>query len=125
MARQMAGKAPTAAVLHQITRQLGLDQPLAVQYWHFLDRLLHGNLGYSYATGEPVNTILAQDLPRTASVVVGGVVLWLVIGLGVGILSAARPRSVFDRVSTFGVLVGLSLPTFVLGQLLLWGSSCS
>ena len=121
VARQMAGKAPTAAVLHQITRQLGLDQPLAVQYWHFLDRLLHGNLGYSYATGEPVNTILAQDLPRTASVVVGGVVLWLIIGLGVGILSAARPRSVFDRVSTFGVLVGLSLPTFVLGQLLLWG----
>jgi peptide/nickel transport system permease protein len=121
VARQMAGKAPTAAVLHQITRQLGLDQPLAVQYWHFLDRLLHGNLGYSYATGEAVNTILAQDLPRTASVVVGGVLLWLIIGLGVGILSAVRPRSVFDRVSTFGVLVGLSLPTFVLGQLLLWG----
>jgi peptide/nickel transport system permease protein len=121
VARQMAGKAPTAAVLHQITRQLGLDQPLAVQYWHFLDRLLHGNLGYSYATGQPVNTILAQDLPRTASVVVGGVLLWLIIGMGVGILSAVRPRSVFDRVSTFGVLVGLSLPTFVLGQLLLWG----
>ena len=121
VARQMAGKEPTAAELQQITRQLGLNQPIVVQYWHFLDRLLHGNLGYSYANGESVNTILAQDLPRTASVVVGGVVLWLIVGLGVGIISATRPRSVFDRASTFGVLVGLSLPTFVLGQLLLWG----
>jgi len=121
VARQMAGKEPTAAELQQITGQLGLNQPIVVQYWHFLDRLLHGNLGYSYANGESVNTILAQDLPRTASVVVGGVVLWLIVGLGVGIISATRPRSVFDRASTFGVLVGLSLPTFVLGQLLLWG----
>jgi peptide/nickel transport system permease protein len=121
VARQMAGKEPTAAELQQITRQLGLDQPIVVQYWHFLVRLLHGNLGYSYANGESVNTILAQDLPRTASVVIGGMVLWLVVGLGVGIISATRPRSLFDRVSTFGVLVGLSLPTFVLGQLLLWG----
>jgi peptide/nickel transport system permease protein len=71
VARQMAGKEPTAAELQQITRQLGLNQPIVVQYWHFLDRLLHGNLGYSYANGESVNTILAQDLPRTASVVVG------------------------------------------------------
>ena len=120
VARQMAGKAPTAAELHQITTQLGLNQPIVVQYGHFLDRLLHGNLGYSYATGEPVNTIVAQDLPRTASVVVGGVALWLIAGLAVGILSATRARSLFDRVATLGVLVGLSLPTFVLGQLLLW-----
>ena len=116
----MAGKEPTAAELHQITAQLGLNQPIAVQYGHFLDRLLHGNLGYSYATGESVNAIVAQDLPRTASVVVGGVVLWLIAGLAVGVLSATRPRSLFDRSATVGVLVGLSLPTFVLGQLLLW-----
>jgi peptide/nickel transport system permease protein len=66
-----------------------------------------------------VKTIIAQDLPITASVVVGGVVLWLVVGLGVGVLSATRPRSTFDRVSTVGVLAGLSMPTFVLGELLI------
>jgi peptide/nickel transport system permease protein len=121
VARSMAGKEPTAAELHQITRQLGLDQPIAVQYWHFLTRLLHGDLGYSYATGEPVTTILAQDLPRTASVVAGGVVLWLIAGILVGVLSATRARSLFDRLATVGVLTGLSLPTFVLGQLLLLG----
>jgi peptide/nickel transport system permease protein len=121
VARSLAGKEPSAAALQLITKQLGLDQPIPVQYWHFLDRLLHGNLGYSYATGESVNAILGQDLPRTASVVVGGVVMWLFVGLSVGILSATHARSLFDRIATLGVLAGLSLPTFVLGQLLLWG----
>lgn len=121
VARQIAGKEPTAAELELITKRLGLDEPLPVQYWQFLDRLLHFNFGYSYANGESVNTILAQDLPRTASVVVGGVVLWLVVGLGVGILSATRARGLFDRLATVGVLTGLSLPTFVIGELLLWG----
>ncbi|HEY4849900.1 MAG TPA: ABC transporter permease, partial [Streptosporangiaceae bacterium] len=121
VARSMAGKEPTAAQLRQITRQLGLGQPVITQYWHFASRLLHGNLGYSYATGEPVTTIVSQDLPRTASVVAGGVVLWLIAGISVGVLSATRARSLFDRVATVGVLAGLSLPTFVLGQLLLLG----
>jgi peptide/nickel transport system permease protein len=120
VARQLAGRAATAQILAEVTKQLGLNQPILVQYWHFLDRLVHGNLGYSYFSGESVNTILAQDLPRTASVVVGGVVLWLVVGLSVGILSATRARSLFDRIATVGVLGGLSMPTFVLGQLLLW-----
>jgi peptide/nickel transport system permease protein len=121
VARSMAGKEPTAAELRQITRQLGLNQPVITQYWHYTDRLLHGNLGYSYVTGEPVTTILSQDLPRTASLVAGGVVLWLLVGIPIGILSATRARSLFDRTATVGVLAGLSLPTFVLGQLLLLG----
>ncbi|MGH3157693.1 MAG: ABC transporter permease [Streptosporangiaceae bacterium] len=119
VARELAGKAATPQVLATVTRSLGLSQPVAEQYWHFLDRLLHGNLGFSYFTGQSVNSILAQDLPRTASVVAGGMVLWLLVGLSVGILSATRARSVFDRLATVGVLGGLSMPTFVLSQLLL------
>jgi peptide/nickel transport system permease protein len=121
VARQLAGRAATAQILAEVNKQLGLNQPILVQYWHFLVRVLHGNLGYSFFNGESVNTILLQDLPRTASVVVGGLVLWLIVGLGVGILSATRARSLFDRVATVGVLAGLSMPTFVLGQLLLLG----
>ncbi|MBO0775241.1 MAG: ABC transporter permease [Actinobacteria bacterium] len=120
VAREIAGKAPTPEILQLINKRLGLDQPIAVQYWHYLSQLVHGNLGYSFINSESVNAIIAADLPRTASVVVGGVVLWLIAGLSVGILSAARARSVFDRLATVGVLAGLSLPTFVLGQLLLW-----
>jgi peptide/nickel transport system permease protein len=119
VARQLAGHAATPQILAEVNRQLGLTLPIPVQYWHFLDRLLHGNLGYSYYSGEPVNTIVAQDLPRTASLVAGGMALWLIVGLSVGILSATRARSLFDRVATVGVLGGLSMPTFVLGELLL------
>jgi len=119
VARQLAGRAASPQVINEVVRRLGLDQPILVQYWHFLGNIVHGNLGYSYYNGEAVKTIIAQDLPITASVVVGGVVLWLVVGLGVGVLSATRPRSTFDRVSTVGVLAGLSMPTFVLGELLI------
>ncbi len=121
VARELAGRAATPQIINEVIRNLGLDQPIMVQYWHFLGNTAHGDFGISYFTGEPVKTILAQDLPITASVVVGGVVLWLIVGLAVGILSATRARSLFDRVSTVGVLAGISMPVFVLGELLIIG----
>lgn len=121
VASEIAGKSPTPEVLHLINVRLGLNQPIFTQYLHYMGHLITGNLGYSFINSESVNTMIAQDLPRTASVVVGAVILWMVVGLSVGILSATRARSIFDRIATFGVLAGLSLPTFVLGQLLLWG----
>lgn len=119
VARQLAGRAATPQVINEVIRNLGLNQPIAVQYWHFIDNLLHGNLGFSYYTGESVDTMVRQDLPPTASLLVGGLVLWLIVGLGVGIISATRARSLFDRVSNVGVLIGLSMPTFVIGELLI------
>ena len=119
VARQLAGREATPAVINQVINSLGLNQSIAAQYWRFLDQLLHGNLGYSYFTQEPVNTIIRQDLPPTISLVIGGTVLWLVVGLGVGIISATRARSLFDRASAVGVLIGISLPTFVIGEFLL------
>src|ERR1022692_4710157 len=117
VARQLAGRSATPQVINEVIRNLGLNLPLRVQYWHFLDNTAHGNLGFSYYTQVPVKTILAQDLPITASVVVGGVV----VGLIVGVLSATRARSLFDRAATVGVLAGISMPVFVLGELLILG----
>jgi peptide/nickel transport system permease protein len=119
VAHQLAGRAATPQVINEVIRNLGLNQPIMVQYWHFIDGLLHFNLGYSYFTQQSVNQMLKQDLPPTASVVIGGVILWLVVGLTVGIISATRARSLFDRFSAVAVLIGISLPTFVVGELLL------
>jgi peptide/nickel transport system permease protein len=119
VARQLAGHAATPQVIALVIHNLGLDQPIMVQYWHFIDGLLHGNLGYSYFNQEAVTTMLKQDLPPTISLVIGGVVLWLVAGLSVGIISATRPRSLFDRSSNVAVLIGLSMPVFVIGELLI------
>ena len=119
VARNLAGRAATPAVIAQVEKNLGLNEPKLVQYWHYLYHLLHGNLGYSYYTQQPVTTIIKQALPATISVVIGGVLLWLIAGLGTGILSATRARSLFDRISTVGVLAGVSAPTFIVGELLI------
>ena len=119
VARNLAGRAATPQVIAEVERNLGLNLPKPVQYWHYLDHLLHGNLGYSYYSQEPVTTIIKQALPATISVVIGGTLLWLIAGLGTGILSATRARSLFDRIATVGVLAGVSAPVFVVGELLI------
>jgi peptide/nickel transport system permease protein len=118
-ARSIAGKNPSPQAVALVTHRLGLDQPILVQYWHYLDRLVHGNLGTSYVLGISVNTILKQDLPPTLSLMVGGAIIWFIVGIAAGILSATRARTLIDRIFTTGVLVGITFPTFVLGLLLI------
>jgi peptide/nickel transport system permease protein len=86
----------------------------------FVWRALHGDLGYSYYSSAPVRQLLASRLPVTASLVLGAAVLWLVLGVGVGVAAARRPRSLTDRTSTVFVLTGLSMPTFLVGLLLIY-----
>src|SRR5258708_37796667 len=64
--------------------------------------------------------MLKADLPPTLSLIIGGAILWLIAGIGFGVLSATRARSLLDRLTTTGVLIGYSMPTFVLGGLLLF-----
>jgi peptide/nickel transport system permease protein len=119
VARNLAGRAATPQVIAEVTRYYGLNKPILTQYLHFMNGLLHGNIGKSYFLQEQVTTVIKQDLPPTISLVIGGVILWLIVGLSVGILSATRARSFFDRFATVGVLAGISAPTFVVGELLI------
>jgi peptide/nickel transport system permease protein len=120
VARELAGRAATPQVINEVISNLGLNRPIMTQYWSFLDDLVHGNLGYSYFTQEPVDSMLRQDLPPTISLVIGGTILWLIVGFAVGIISATRARSLFDRTANVLVLIGLSMPVFVIGELLIW-----
>lgn len=117
-ARVIGGTHATPETLALIRLRLGLDQPLAVQYGQFLRKLLSGDLGESYVNGASVGSLIAAGLPTTMVLVLGGAVLWLAGGLGAGMLAAVRPR--LDRAITFLVLLGLSVPAFVLGLLLLF-----
>ncbi|MGH7765724.1 MAG: ABC transporter permease [Candidatus Dormibacteraceae bacterium] len=119
-ARLLAGRQATAATVGAIRRSLGFDQPISIQYLNFIARLIHGNLGYSYYSSQPVTSLLATRLPVTASLAVGGAILWLLIGVGAGILAATHPRSGADRTVTGFALFFYSMPTFLLGLLFLY-----
>jgi peptide/nickel transport system permease protein len=119
VARTLAGRQASAATVAAINHSLGLDRPILAQYGSFLWRLLHGNLGYSYANFQPVTTLIGQALPVTASLVAGGAVIWLVIGVAAGVLASTRPRSLTDRATTGAALLFYSMPTFLLGEILL------
>ena len=108
-ARAVAGRNPTPQMIKNARHYLGLDKPVPVQYALFLKRLvLHFNLGRSFANRESVNSLVGNAAPVTASLVFGGVLMWMLIALPIGILSALRPRSLLDRASMTGVLVGIS-----------------
>jgi peptide/nickel transport system permease protein len=118
-ARLLAGKNATAQNIKLIRHRLGLDHTLWYQYTHYLWRLLHGDLGYSYQNSESVNHIIAQSLAVTASLAVGAAILWIIMGVSSGVLAARRPRSIPDRTVTGAALFFYSMPTFLLGALFL------
>ena len=119
VARTLAGKAATPQVVAEVSHRLLLDRPFYVQYGHFLWLLLHGDLGYSFYHSESVNSIIKAALPVTLSLVIGASILWVVLGVLSGVLSAVRARSLLDRTFTGLALFFYSMPTFVLGLLLL------
>ncbi len=118
-ARALAGRQATPQTVALIAHRLLLDRPIYVQYQHFIWQLLHGNLGYDYYHDQSVNSLIAAAFPITLSLVAGAAVLWLVIGVLTGVTSAVRTRSVYDRSFTTLALFFYSMPTFVLGLMLL------
>jgi peptide/nickel transport system permease protein len=121
VARVLAGRQATPLQVAQVAHRLLLDRPLYVQYGHFIWQLLHGNLGYDYYHGQSVNSVLASAFPITLSLVIGAAILWLAMGLASGVISAVKTRSLWDRTFTTLALVFYSMPTFVLGLLLILG----
>jgi len=120
VARTLAGRQATAQTVALIERRLGLDLPLWQQYVGFVGRALRGDLGYDYYHQVPVTTIIGQALPVTLSLVIGAAILWLVLGIFNGVVSAVRARSFLDRSLTAFALFFYSMPSFLLGLLLLY-----
>lgn len=97
--------------------KLGLDDPLLLQYWHWLWAVLHGDLGRSFIDNTPVAEALWQRLPVTIELALGSFAVAVVIAVPAGILSAARPNGVANAVGTFIALFGMSVPHFWLGMM--------
>ena len=120
VARLLAGKQASPQTVALVAHRLGLNRPALDQYGSFVWGLLHGNLGYSFYSNEPVTSLLASRIPVSASLALGAAVIWLVIGVATGVLSAVRPRSIGDRTATVISLCFYSMPPFLLGILVLY-----
>jgi peptide/nickel transport system permease protein len=120
VARLIAGRQASEETLAVVRARLGLDQPVIVQYGRFIGRLVRGDLGESFITQESVVSIVKRDIPVSASLALGGAALWLLMGIGAGVVAATRPRSRTDRSITAVALFFYSMPTFLIGQLLLF-----
>lgn len=119
-ARMIAGPHASQATLNQIRHNLGLDKPLPVQYMDYIGRLFHGNLGTSYIYNEPVLHLILTRLGPTAELALGCWLAELIIGIPLGVFTARRARRVSDYVLSAGALVGLSIPPFWLGLVLMY-----
>lgn len=112
------GTDATPQQVQALTRQLGLNRPVTVQYFHYLGQLLHGNLGQSYINQVPVASEIAQRLPSTIELAFAALVVALVIGVPAGLLAGTRPGTWLDRVATSGAVLGVAIPYFWLALLL-------
>lgn len=116
-----AGRTASPDLVAQIRHTLGLDQPIYVQYWNYMKAIvLHFNFGFSYQNNADVARSILGRLPATISLAVGGAVVWLLIGLPVGIISALRPGSRLDRTAMGGALVAISAPVYWLALIVLF-----
>ncbi|MEV7733672.1 MULTISPECIES: ABC transporter permease [unclassified Streptomyces] len=120
--------------VHQVAQQLRLDDPLYLRYWHFLQGIVAGHdystgtsvehcpapcLGLSYQSDQQVTQIILNKLPVSLSLVVGAMVLWLLLGVGTGVLSAWRRGRFTERALTGLTLAGVATPVFVIGLVLM------
>ena len=117
----LAGKGATPEREAFIRHELGLNHSWIVQFWLYLKGIvLHGNLGYSFFTSRPVLGEITDALPATVSLTVGAAVLWFVLGIPVGILSAIKRGSVWDRAAMTAALTFVSMPVFWFALILIY-----
>jgi peptide/nickel transport system permease protein len=115
----MLGETASRADLGQLRADLGLDRPLAEQYARFVGGLLRGDLGRSFFYRKPVLAVIAGALPATALLAAAAMAVALLVALPLGVLAAIRRNRLTDRAALVGSLIGVSMPNFWLGPMLI------
>jgi peptide/nickel transport system permease protein len=115
----MLGQDATPEKVRELRQELGLDQPFVVQFGHFVFNAVQGDFGISLRQGAKVSTLIAERLPATLELAVCAAVIALSVGIPMGVFAALRPRHIMTRVFMTLSLLGVSLPTFLIGILLI------
>jgi len=111
--------AASQADINRLTDELGLNLPLATQYWRWIVDLVHGQLGFSYGSNLPVGTLLQQSYPPTLQLTAAAMAVTVIFGVPLGVLAALKANTVWDTATMVLAVVGLSMPSFWLGLLLI------
>ena len=115
----LLGDEPDRAVIATLRHQYGLDRPIPVQYLNWIARFLHGDMGRSIRTQQPVSEAILSRLPATLELGLAALCFSLVLSIPIGILSATKRNSIWDLVGTSFPLLGVSIPNFFVGILLI------
>ncbi len=118
-ARALAGQRATPQILASIRHQLGIDRPLLAQYWHFISGLPEGRLGYSFLLHQTTDALVAARLPTTILLVGYGVLIAVLLGVPLALVSATHKERWLDHGIKGALVVGLGLPSFWIGLLLI------
>ena len=119
-ARQIAGRSATAKTVANIRAQLGLDDPVMIQYFRYLGGLVQGDMGRSYLQRAEVSVLIAGRLPASLLLMVSAIVTELILGLTIGIIAALNRKKLADQTLMVFSFVSISAPQFVIGILLLY-----
>ena len=119
-ARVMLGEKATAESLARFRTAMGLDEPIHVQFYRYMNNILHGDLGRAIRTNEKVTVEIAQRMPATIELTFGAMIIACLVGIIAGIISAYYHNSIFDLGTMVGALVGVSMPVFWLGLILMF-----
>jgi len=114
---RLAGKQPTPEIVAAIRRDFGLDEPIYIQYLQMMEQVFTGKL-ISYEQRVDVVDQIIDGAPRTFALAIGAAIIWLVLGIALGLFSAVRAGRVSDRVLTILAIIGISMPVFWVGALM-------
>jgi hypothetical protein len=115
----MVGERADSATIARLRAELHLDDPLPVQFWHYLAGVLRGDLGRSYITRRPIAQDLIERFPKTAQLALAAMSFAAVAGITLGVLAAVRPGGVVDRLASLAAYLGVSFPVYWVGLLLI------
>src|SRR5688572_23142924 len=116
----MGGMPVSDEILDNERRRLGLDKPVVVQYLVFLKKMAVGDLGNGYSSKQPVSQMIAARVRPSLELALGGLLVGLVLGTALGIAAGLRPHGWIDTMTMSTALVGVSLPSFWIGMLLIY-----
>ncbi len=119
VAAMILGDGATEEAIKELREEMGLNDPIIIQYGRYMKSLVSGDMGTSYSTGKAVSGEIAQRFPNTFKLTVSAIFLSVIISIPIGVISATKQYSIFDNIGMIVALIGISMPSFWTGLILI------